>query len=133
MRPFVALRRSLPFTDTTIRYRGSPHALTSDLILRAIDALLPLNPLTDLHSPAGVVRDRTMTASWLEWYSRFEASQVTKEDRKSFSLECYLLCDELISTANLLFRIIPNTEQGSIQYRSYITKIREDKFICFEY
>src|SRR4051812_29250133 len=111
MRPLVSSRISLAICDETIIYRGSVHSMNIEMIEQALEALVPSYPLTGFSAPGGVIRDRKKTAAWMIWHSKFEANEISEQDRGSFFLECYLLRDFRVSTMNIVYNIRPN--QGS--------------------
>jgi len=107
--------------------------MTLDIIDITLSILPPSNPITGIFSPGGVIRDKKKTTAWIGWYSLFQANELSKDDRTNFFMQCYLLATNFCSTMNIVYELRPNQGEGGIIYRTYVTRLSEEDYLCFEY
>ena len=133
MRPFIASRMMVAAGDENVRYRGSPRAVTLELLKAALGELKIKKPLVDWLPSGGVIRDQSKAAAWAKWYCDFQHSEFLADPVDNCRLTLFVLVDGGRASLNLLFRIAPMVGEGSVGYRSFVCRTAEDEYACFEY
>ena len=123
----------LPVNNETIRYRGSPGGLDADLLLKVLGELRPVKPVLPWIPSGGVSRDKEKAAAWAKWYSDYQHERFRRDPIDNCRLTLLLLAQEKAPSLNLVFRYEPMRGQGSIGFRSFIWRVAEEEYACFEY
>jgi hypothetical protein len=119
--------------DENVRYRGSPRAVTSEILNGVLGELKIRKPLVDWLPSGGVLRDQAKAASWAKWYCDFQQSEFRADPVDNHRLTLFVLVDAERANLNLLFRITPMGGEGSVGYRSFVSRTGDDEYACFEY
>ena len=119
--------------DENVRYRGSPRAVTLQLLNGALGELKYKKPLVDWLPNGGVSRDQSTAAAWAKWYCDFQQSEFLADPVENCRLTLFVLVDTERANLNLLFRIAPMVGDGSVGYRCFVCRTGEDEYACFEY
>jgi len=119
--------------DENVRYRGSPWAVTAEILMGVLGDLKVQKPLVDWLPSGGVSRDRSKAAAWAKWYCDFQQSEFLADPVNNCRLTLIVLVDADQENLNLLFRISPLVGEGSVGYRSFVCRTGEDEYACFEY
>jgi len=126
-------RTMVAVSDENTRYRGSPRAVTLELLNGALGELKIKKPLVDWLPSGGVSRDQSKAAAWAKWHCDFQYSEFLADPVESCRLTLFVLVDGERANLNLLFRIAPMDGEGSVGYRSFVCRTGEDEYACFEY
>ena len=119
--------------DDMVRYRGSPGAVTEELLSRAFGGLAVAKPLLPWVPSGGVLRDQSKAVGWAKWYCRYQHSEFLSDPLRNCRLTLFVLVDDELANLNLLFRVAPMIGEGSVGFRSSICRTGEDEYACFEY
>jgi hypothetical protein len=119
--------------DENVRYRGSPRAVTAEILIGALGYLKVQKPLVGWLPSGGVIRDKSKAAAWAKWYCDFQQSEFLADPVHNCRLTLIVLVDAVQENLNLLFRIAPMAGEGSVGYRSFVCRTGEDEYACFEY
>jgi len=119
--------------DENVRYRGSPRAVTSELLNGVLGELKVRKPLVDWLPGGGVLRDQAKAASWAKWYCDFQQAEFLAHRVDNCRLTLFVLVDAEWANVNLLFRIAPMVGEGTVGYRSFVSRTGEDEYACFDY
>jgi hypothetical protein len=129
----VARREMLPVNDETIQYRGAPGAVDAEIVARVLGSLRAAKPLLSWIPSGGVFRDLDKATAWTKWYCDYQHRQFQREPVDNCRLTLLLLAQPRGPSANFLFRYEPMAGEGSIGFRSFIWRIADDEYVCFEY
>jgi len=119
--------------DEVIRYRGSAGAIDKNLLLEIFQDIAIVRPLTAWLPSGGVLRDREKACAWAKWYCSFQQTRFRDDPIDNCRLTLLVMTDQTRRNLNLAFRLEPIIGEGSITYRSFVTRTAEDEYACFEY
>jgi hypothetical protein len=100
---------------------------------KILGSLWVAKPLLPWIPSGGVFRDRDKTIAWAKWYCDYQHQQFRSGPIVNCRLTLLLLAHARGRSANLLFRHEPMVGEGSIGFRSFVWRVADDEYICFEY
>lgn len=133
VRPLIASRKTIQPGDEEVRYRGSAGALDADLLLQVMRDLVVVKPVLGWLPSGGVLRDQEKTCAWAKWYCDYLHRYFRDSHHDNCRHVLLLVTERTGKILNILSRLEPITGEGSISFRTFVTRTSEDEYACFEY
>jgi len=125
-------RRDVDRNACSTLYFGSPSGLDEEHISKILNGLESDITLLNLTSCGAVKRDKRDTSSWIKWYLNQQSVRFNEEVRANCDLYVSIILDSKSKNLNIVCTI-GQTHKSGISYRSYVYRVSDDEYACFEY